>query len=172
MWGLPERFNESGARIKLWIPAGLVIPYIKPKTVKRIRIRCKEGKTRYCTISGSSSGAMIFGTNEQFYIVVESELDAMLINQEAEDIITTIALGSAQARPDSIAHELLKKAIRILVALDTSTDEKKEKAGYREFFWWKNHFEQVVRWPTVFGKDPADAQKNGLSIRNWIIAGL
>ena len=115
---------------------------------------------------------MILGNSRDHIIIVESELDAMLIHQEAGDIVTTIALGSAQARPDALSSNILTKAKLILIALDTGTTEKKEKAGYREWLWWQKHFKQSRRWPTIKGKDPGESYKNGVSIRDWVMAGI
>ena len=102
-WGLPEKLNPDGKEIKLWIPVGLLIPYIKDNIIKRIRVRRTNSTNRYYTVPGSSAEMMILGNSRDHIIIVESELDAMLIHQEAGDIVTTIALGSAQARPDAVS---------------------------------------------------------------------
>jgi hypothetical protein len=115
---------------------------------------------------------MILGNNRDHIIIVESELDALLIHQDAGDVVTTIALGSAQARPDGLSSNILSNAKLILIALDTGTTEKKEKAGYSEWLWWKKHFRQSRRWPTIKGKDPGESHKNGVSIRDWVMAGV
>jgi hypothetical protein len=115
---------------------------------------------------------MILGNSREHIVIVESELDAMLIQQEAGDVVTTIALGSAQTRPDAVSHKILSNAKLILVALDTGTTEKREKAGYREWLWCQKHFRQSRRWPTIKGKDPGEAYKNGVSIRDWVMVGI
>ena len=171
-WGLPEKPNTDGREINLWIPVGLIIPYIKDSVIKRIRIRRTNSTSRYYTLPGSSAEMMILGNSRDHIIIVESELDAMLIDQEAGDIVTTIALGSAQTRPDAQSTNILTKAKRILIALDTGTTEKKEKAGYREWLWWQERFKQCRRWPTIKGKDPGESYKNGVNIRDWVMAGL
>ena len=171
-WGLPEKLNSDGKEIKLWIPVGLLIPHIRGNTIKRIRVRRTNSTNRYYTVPGSSAEMMILGNSRDYIIIVESELDAMLIHQEAGDVVTTIALGSAQARPDTVSHKILTQAKLILIALDTGTTEKKEKAGYREWLWWQKHFKQSRRWPTIKGKDPGEAHKNGISIRDWVMAGI
>jgi hypothetical protein len=171
-WDLPEKQNPDGKEINLWIPVGLIIPYIRDNNIKRIRIRRTNSTNRYYTVSGSSAEMMILGNNRDHVVIVESELDALLIHQDAGDVVTTIALGSAQARPDTPSTNILTQAKLILIALDTGTEEKKEKAGYREWLWWKKHFKQSKRWPTVKGKDPGEAYRNGVSIRDWVMAGI
>ncbi len=108
-WGLPEKLNPDGKEINLWIPVGLLIPYIKDNSIKRIRVRRTNSTSRYYTVPGSSAEMMILGNSRDHIIIVESELDAMLIHQEAGDIVTTIALGSAQARPDALSTNILTK---------------------------------------------------------------
>lgn len=171
-WGLPEKLNPDGKEIKLWIPVGLLIPYVKDNSIKRIRVRRTNSTNRYYTLPGSSAEMMILGNSRDHIVIVESELDAMLIHQEAGDLVTTIALGSAQGRPDGLSNNILTQAKLILIALDTGTTEKKEKAGYREWLWWKKNFQQSRRWPTIKGKDPGESYKNGVSIRDWVMAGI
>jgi len=171
-WGLSEKLNSDGKEIKLWIPVGLLIPYIKDNTIKRIRVRRTNSTNRYYTVPGSSAEMMNLGNSREYIIIVESELDAMLIHQEAGDVVSTSALGSAQARPDALSYDILTKAKLILIALDTGTTEKKEKAGYREWLWWQKHYRQGKRWPTIQGKDPGESYKNGVSIRDWVMAGI
>ena len=101
------------------------------------------------------------------YVIVESELDGLLIHQEAGDVVGVIALGNAQARPDIEAHQALEQASVILIALDT------DKAGAKEAWqWWAKQYRQARRWPCINGKDPSEARKNGLDIRTWTLAGL
>lgn len=170
-WGLPEEINEkTGKPKKLWLPEGLIIPYIVNGKIVRLRIRrSNPGEyARYVVVSGSSPAPMVLGGGESTAcIIVESELDALLIHQEAGDIVTTIALGSAQARPDATTAEILKAADTILLALDE--DDAGEKEVWR---WWKNHYPQALHWPVPIGKDPGEAFQAGLDIRAWVQAGL
>jgi len=126
-WGLPEKLNPDGKEINLWIPVGLIIPYIRDNSIKRIRVRRTNSTNRYYTVPGSSAEMMILRNNRDHIVIVESELDAMLIHQEAGDIVTTIALDSAQARPDGLSINILKQAKLILIALDTGQQRKRRK---------------------------------------------
>ena len=167
-WNLPAEINENGHPKKLWIPAGLVIPYESGGNVIRIRIRNTQGATfqKYYLLQGSSNNPTIVGTLPGV-ILVESDLDAFLINQEAGDLVTVIALGSANMRPDKFTTDLLRRSNIILNALDC------DSAGIKSFWtWWKSYFPASIRWPVPFGKDPTDAYQQGLCIRDWIIAGL
>jgi DNA primase len=172
-WGLEPVFKDDGTPKKIWIPRGLTIPLCQDGKIYRIRIRRpkfalrSEADPRYYLLRGSDTRAMILGTDKPVSIIVESELDALLLHQEAGDLVNVISLGNAQTRPDQGAAEILKQSQLILVALDA------DQAGATESWrWWRDHYPQSHRWPSVAGKDPGDMLTAGVNIRTWIEAGL
>ena len=167
-WGLPEMLHEDGSVSKLWLPAGLVIPCHRDGILQRLKIRRDDpgDGLRYYMIQGSSSTPMIIG-NQEIYIIVESELDCLLLHQEAGDLVGVIALGSADMKPDKDIFDLLSHAKRILVSLDS--DEAGARASWK---WWMANFPNAIRWPIIKGKDPTEAYLNGLNLREWIKAGI
>ena len=170
-WGLETAFREDGTERRQWIPAGLVIPWIVNGAVQRLRVRrdnANDGK-RYVIVSGSCAGPMTWNLERSAAVViVESELDGLLITQQAGDLCAVVALGNAQAKPDRFTHEALKRAVCVLVSLDTGT------AGARASwaFWPGTYGGKMKRWPTVQGKDASDARLAGLDLRQWVIAGV
>ena len=167
-WGLPTKFKDDGQPSKLFIPAGLIIPYVKDKQIQKVKIRRHdpEDQQKYYIIPGSSPTPIIIG-NSRDIMILESELDAILVDQEAGDVISSIALGSAQIRPDSSNEYMLKQAGTILVSLDN------DEAGARAYWsWWKKHFPQSKRWPVPYEKDPTEAYQKGLNLRDWVLVGL
>lgn len=168
LWGL----DDNGK--KLWLPRGLVIPWIMDNDVHRIRIRRPEGDPRYYVVPGSSMSVMAIrrrdgsGTpaDRTAWVVVESELDAILIAQDAGDLVGVIALGNSSSRPDESVHHILLGADCILVALDADT------AGAMAWKWWRERYPQADRWPVPEGKDPGDYRKAGGDLCRWILAGL
>ena len=167
-WGLPPDQREDGRPRLVWLPGGLVIPHLDGGRVVRLRVRSPDpgGGPRYVVITGSGSKPMTWGT-EETRVLVESEIDGLLIHQEAGDLIGVIALGSAQARPDVETDRALKEAGLILVALDS------DQAGAKESWqWWAKHYPNAKRWPVVMGKDPTEAAHAGLDLRAWVLAGL
>ena len=111
---------------------------------------------------------MILSPERAAAVIVESELDGLLLNQEPGDLAGVVALGSAQAKPDRITHEALKAAAVILVSLDN--DDAGAKAAW--VFWPATYGGKVKRWPCIGGKDPSEARLNGLELRAWIITGI
>ena len=167
-WGLPEEHRNDGRPRHIWIPAGLVIPMLRDGQVVRLRIRRPEGEPRYVVVPGSFMGPILWTTEIRLAVIVESELDGLLLYQEAGDMMNVVALGSAQGRPDDVTVRLLEHMDIILVALDF--DEAGGKAAWQ---WWRKAYpEKVVRWPVPEGKDPGDYFKSGGSVRAWLSVGF
>lgn len=64
-------------------------------------------------ISGSTQSSSRYGEPSKPVIIVESELDAILIQQETSDLVCSIALGGVSKKPDVEfveLHQLLKKS--------------------------------------------------------------
>lgn len=171
-WGLPEQISkQTGKPKKLWIPRGLVIPCMAGEAVTRIRIRRpgedlrSETDPRYYFVPGSSPAILRIGDRARAYVVVESELDALLIAQEAGDLAGAVAMGTSSAKPDADTFAHLAAADVILLALDA------DAAGERGSSWWLDHFAHAERWPVPDGKDPGDIHRD-FDLRAWVLAGL
>jgi DNA primase len=120
-WGVDSALNDDGMEKRLWIPAGLIIPLIKNNKIMRLRIRRADpgDGPRYVIISGSRNAPLIIGEDRGAFVIVESELDALLLLQEAGDLVSIVAMGTATAKPDIESHKILKAAPVILISLDT-----------------------------------------------------
>jgi hypothetical protein len=110
---------------------------------------------------------MILEPDREVQVVVESDLDAMLLVQEAHGLVGAVSLGSAQKTPDEEAAALLRRIRLILVALDDD-----DAGGKAAWDWWLNHFPQARRWPPLEGKDSGDMWAAGVNLRDWIEAGI
>jgi len=166
-WGLPAEINqETGRPKKLWIPIGLVVPYIIDNIILRIRIRRPAGEPRYYVIPGSSMSILIFNALCKAFVIVESELDAIAVT-EASELVGAAAMGSSHAKPDKFTYAILRDSTQILNALDY------DKAGAAAMQWWKEQFpNNCDRWPVPQGKDPGEAYQLGTDLKSWIEAGL
>ncbi|MBU4449594.1 MAG: zinc-binding protein [Proteobacteria bacterium] len=169
-WGLDPSLKEDGAERRQWLPGGLVIPCIGGGAVSRLRIRRDNpgDGARYVIVSGSSSAPITWNLERAVAVIVESELDGLLLNQESGDLAGVVAMGTATAKPDRITHEALMSAAVILVSLDT--DNAGAKASWQ--FWPETYGGKVKRWPCVGGKDPSDARLGGLDLRSWVVTGI
>jgi len=164
-WGLPEERRDDGRLKALWIPAGLVIPYIRDGVIHRLRIRRPAGEPRYYVLPGSASSTMLLGRERRAFVVVEAELDAIAVMAN-NALAGAVGLGSVSAKPDAEACEILRGALQILVSLDY------DEAGAKAMTWWKEHFGRCERWPVPQGKDPGEAFGMGTDLGLWILGGL
>lgn len=171
-WGLdPETHPETGRPRKVWLPAGMVIPSRRKAGISAIKIRraawTPEDKfPKYAAVSGSAVLGMALGGQNKPVVALESELDALLVHQEAGDLAAVLALGSASARPDADADAWLRAAPALLLALDF------DDAGMSAATWWWRQYPGAILWPVPDGKDVGDLPGLGISIRDWVEAGL
>lgn len=170
-WGLPTIINENEKPKKLWIPRGLVIPYIVDGHIMRIRVRrpaddLDGNAMKYYFVPGSSAEAMLIDEGRDAYVVVESELDAILISQHSGDVVGVVSVGTATGRPDERCHESIANASTLLIALDA------DDAGVKNFCWWRDRYGQAERLE-IFGgaKDPGDMNQK-VDLRAWIMSAL
>lgn len=174
---LPVKVDDRGNTPAVWIPEGLVIPCHRNGIIQKVNIRRSvrgnlnappEDGNRYVMVAGSHGRInMLLGESKDYFVVVESDLDAILLHQLAGDIVTVVALGSAANKPDCRIMKMLEKARVILVALDN--DEAGIKATYG---WWLPCFPNARRWLVPNGKDPGEGYQSGLDLKIWVQAGL
>jgi hypothetical protein len=170
-WGLDPKYRDDGKEKKLWIPAGITIPYYLDGTLHRVRIRRWDGDPRYYWVPGSGNQTMLLrrkaGTHlPDAAVVVETELDAIALHHAVGDLVHVVALGSSSAKPRTPVYDLLQRCTSVLVAADF------DQAGITAWQWWGNTFAQAQLWPSPAGKDVGDAAQAGLPLRDWIVDGL
>ncbi|EFL53031.1 P4 alpha zinc-binding domain protein [Solidesulfovibrio fructosivorans JJ]] len=186
-WGLPpvegkpDKSGKPTLKKTFWIPRGLVIPHFAgtapDSPVARLRIRRPEAdrrefraETKYYVIPGSNMDAMILGRDARAFVVVESELDALMLHHVAGDLAGAVSVMTASVRKiEAGVLETLHDALAILVALDA---EGKDGAGAKGCARWMASFPRAKRWPVPVGKDPGEAFEKGANLRAWILAGL
>ncbi|BBD08470.1 primase-helicase zinc-binding domain-containing protein [Desulfovibrio ferrophilus] len=189
-WGLPHEMNpRTGKPRKLWIPAGLVIPIFHDGQLHRVRVRRPKpgpfGPKKYCWVPGSGSGTMVLSPGARAFVAVEAELDAMLCDFATGDDVGALGLGTISAKPDAWTHGVLSQSLTILNALDfesfvpTDSSEKAQLEAERKVRqqrrvrdWWQVTYDHAERWPVPEAKDPGEAFAAGVSIADWIKAGL
>lgn len=190
-WGLPSELNDRGRPRKLWLPVGLVIPYVRDGVLFRLKIRrVKAGdalppelapafehgpkwarSAPYVAVTGSAECSFFLpghGADDRPLpvVVLESELDVLLLRQAAGDLAHVLAMGSASNRPDAGVVDVLHAAPVILLALDF------DAAGASAARWWLERFARAEVWPVPEGKDPNEARLAGHDLRAWLEAGL
>jgi hypothetical protein len=178
-WGLPVEINpETGKPKKLWLPLGLVIPVLADCLVVQLRIRRPEGDLRYFVVPGSNRAPLVTRRDAEAYVVVESGLDAILLDGLAGDLVGVVAMGNDSAKPPADLFPVLTQAAHLSICLDSDAPRKNpatgrmESPGAKSSLWWLSQFRQAERIPVIGGKDPSEAFKAGVDIRAWVLAGL
>ena len=159
-WGL-----DSG---KLALPAGVVIPCWRDDKLVRLRIRQSkpDAKPKYWTVAGSVGVPLIIDNGRDTVIILESDLDAILIDQEVGNLTSVIALGSCSGKPDIEAHELITRSKRVLLSPDY------DDAGKQSAKWWFGNYKDFKIWAVPDGNDVGDYALMGGDINEWIRLGI
>ena len=163
----PSEFGLVGEK-KVIIPKGLVIPWKN----SRVRFRCEQPvkDNRYLCLTGSkATDLMTIGTTQNVTgVVVESELDAILLDQETTRPLFILALGSVNMMPNQQLSARLNHCPLIMVALDT------DSAGTAWSCKWLKTFGNAIRTPIPkrYGKDITDLWKSGVDLNVWMSVAL
>jgi DNA primase len=167
-WELSCELKENGKARKLWLPAGIVIPSFSADQVIKVKIRrsdWKEGDEwpKYVEVSGSKQTPSIFGnTALSCALIVESEIDGLIVQQEAADLLFCVALGGSTKPLDVKTDELLRTTNLILFLPDF------DEAGASAWVKWKKKFPSIQRVLTPFEKSAGDYFQNGGNLRGWL----
>lgn len=164
-WGL-EPDEDVGDR--LWLPAGIVIPWFVDGALWRVTIRRPiEGPKKYYNVPG--------GTNTLFNVdslmpgrpavLVEGVFDAWAIHQAMGERCGVVASGTTGARR-VVWMVRLALCRPVLVAFDS------DPAGEEAAAWWLDALGQSARRWRPLIDDPAEMMKRGMDVRGWIEAGL
>lgn len=172
-WGLEPQIKDDGKARKQWLPMGITIPTFSHEgAIVKIKVRrtdWKEGDKfpKYVEIAGSKQAPSVYGNiSLQNALILESELDAMLVQQQAADLVYCVALGGSTKPLDRYTDQLLRKAQIILFCPDF------DEAGAIAWAKWKNMFPNIQRILTPDGKGAGDAYLAGVDLREWIFSGL
>lgn len=173
-WGLESVLKEDGKLKRLWLPRGLVIPCFSGNgDVLKINIRRldwhEEDKLgKYIKVTGSIKAPAVYGdVNKRVAIILESEFDAILIQQFAADVCFCIATGGSTQPLDIYTDHLIRKSILFLICPDV------DAAGAKFLHKLQEQYKQAKLWPSPKGKSPGDALKDHkVDLREWVMQGL
>jgi hypothetical protein len=159
-WG-----GEAESRVCL--PAGILIPTEAQGTLWAIKVRLPAGNPKYQYVAGSRRalfGSILLATAEpaEAMIVAEGEFDAMLLCQEAGDLVGVVTLGSASGTIETRWLWELRHARRVLVAYDLDTTGRRSAEGLAAV-------SRRIRIARPIGaKDLTDMHRAGGDIRAWV----
>jgi DNA primase len=156
------------------MPSKLLIPsYNSQGNLIRIRFRIDNpalGQERYRISRGSNPNLPypLGVSSRKPVMIVESELDAILIAQEAGDHVGVLAMGTTGAKlSPAMTRYLTDRIPIILISLDNDQSGKEKTTKLM------NQLPNAIDWPVPekYGKDPGEAWKR-INLRAWVDAGL
>lgn len=172
LWGLPA--PTDGKRHAVWLPRGIVIPCEIEGTLWYVKIRRAAGTPKFVNVKlpASTSGVALFGAENllrsKTVVLCEGEFDAILLKQEAGDLVGVATFGSA-----SLAHFDLKQWGRFLLPvarffISFDVDGRSETGA-------NALCDLSARMQRVFipqlrpsDKDLTDFHKSGGCLRDWL----
>lgn len=165
-WGLPEELNDKGNQKRVWLPRGIVIPWVIGDDVWRVNIRRPSGDPKYIGPAGWANA--LYNVDQLLVnkpaILVEGELDALTLKQTAGDLIAPVATGSTGGARGVRWIAKLALCSRVLVAFDA------DEAGEEARRYWLNVLQNGQYWRPFWG-DANGMQQDGADVRGWVLAG-
>jgi DNA primase len=122
---------------------------------------------KYLYVRGSMKCPATFGDSSlNAGILVESEFDALLLQQQAGDLVFAIANGGSRKPLDASTDHLIRKTQKILLCPDDDN-------GGDFLQNLLEVYQNMILWPAPIGKSPGDALKyHRIDLRSWIIQGI
>lgn len=157
-----------GAADKVYLPQGIIIPWIIGGNIWKINIRQSYGEPKYILVSGSANGlynADSIYPNEPV-IMVESELDALLLQSQLPESYAVVATGSASGSRLLRWVAEVKLASSILLAFDN------DEAGENAFLWWHKRLKDKSQRLTPIHHDVTDMMHAGVDLQAWVMDAL
>ena len=161
-------YNPAAGEVGgLYVARGVVLPCFVDGAVQYVKVRRPVPPLpgpKYKQVKGSK--AALYGLDRlegrRVVVICEGELDAVLLWQEAGDLVDVVAVGSASGRPVLAHLTRLAGAGRWLVALD------RDRAGEKGAAWWGDYSARVRRVRPLQGNDLTDFHQAGGDLRAWI----
>jgi DNA primase len=171
-WESPEYWGLSGDHKKIHLLRGIVFPWLVGSEVWKVTFR-RDGKNilkeeRYRPIAGG--GKPLYQINalrpNAPVMLVEGELDALSVRQEAGDLLAVVATGSTAGGRLERWIGRLALCSTMHVAFDA------DAAGDEAAAWWcKTLGSRARRWRPYWGDANAMLQ-GGVDLRTWVREGL
>jgi DNA primase len=174
-WGLPAERGQTNKPQVVWLPRGIVIPWLIYDQLWRVNIRRPKDDPKYVGPAGWKSALYIvdqFGADsgssdaqQRPIVLVEGELDALTVYQHTGDLVAAVATGSTGGARYLKWIAWLAAAPLVLIAYDA--DEPGEKAsGY-----WLDALPNARRW-RPFWQDANAMAQDGADLLAWVESGL
>lgn len=170
-------YNPTSRKLSgLWVDRGITLPYYLAGQLRAINVRRSDmflkqnpAKAKYVMVQGSQRD--FFGVDHLSHkpdlVIVEGEFDAMLVWQQANDLVDVLTMGAAGKVARELSLIYLVSAKRVFVATDN--DQAGDAGAIK---WLKLVGERGQRCVVPNGKDVTDFWKQGADLRCWLMQTL
>lgn len=165
---IPGDFNQWRMIEGMNVPCGITIPWFASGALWAVKVRRAYGTPKYQQIKGGNINGL-YGADQlgqhNIALFCEGEFDALLVQQEAGELVAPVTLSSATAILNSRWYVELTHCQRILVAYDRDVAGQK---GTQRLLTLSPRFREIA---VPQGKDMTEFYLSGGDIYNWV-AGI
>lgn len=161
-FGLPPQQDALGLEKQLFLPRGIVIPWVVEGRIWKVTIRRFLTESRYHMLPGGSNA--LYGvdtiTPGKPVVITEGVFDALAVKQEAGDLVAAVATGTSWARSVRSIAKLARASVQL-------ASHDVDKAGDDAALYWTGVLGATAkRWEPLL-KDPGEMLSAGFDIRQW-----
>jgi DNA primase len=171
-WKSPECWGLPTDHKKIYLLQGIIFPWLVQSEIWRVTFRRDSEAVpkdqRYKPIAGGGRPLYQIHTLRPNApaMLVEGELDALSVTQEAGDLLAVVATGSTAGGRLERWIGQLALCSSVLVSFDA------DSAGDEAAAWWlKALGPRAKRWKPYW-EDPNQMLQSGVDLRTWVREGL
>lgn len=166
VWGLSEEQTDKD-EAEIRIPEGIILPWVVQGAIWKLSVR--RPTREYFQVLGSSDALYNVDSIRpgQPVFLFESEFDALSIEQEAGDLATAVATGSASK---GLTGRWLSRILPASYILQSFDGDDAGENGAAE---WLKCLppEKTIRW-RPWAHDGNDMLRAGMPVRLWVEMGV
>lgn len=164
LFGLPEKFQNSGQPLDLKIPRGVTIPNYAAGRLRGLRVRRPKSDQKYWIVDASHNE--LFGTDDligdSVFVLCESEFDCMSIWQSFGHVVSPLATGGTTKARGNASLELLSQSHCVQIAFDA------DGSGDTAAQWWIDQLGNAERLRPI-AHDVNEMLSSGDNLKFWIM---
>ncbi len=166
---IPGDFRDWREIAGLNVPCGICIPWFAVDELWAVKVRRGCGLPKYVQIAGGSTHGL-YNADALYQhttaLFCEGEFDALLVAQEAGELVAPVTLGSAATRLTARWYGMLVGHRTIFVSYD------RDDAGKRGMERLLKLSPRFCELPVPCGKDISDFYLNGGDLYAWLTGAL
>ncbi len=162
---IPGYYTQWTKLFGLSVPCGILIPWIRHDDIWALKVRRASGQPKYQMVKGSKPHipyTLVDGQCNENAVLCEGEFDAMLLHQEAGDVVDVYTLGSASKRINQRNRTALLPYRKVWLAYDN------DEAGQNRVKQLQCASARMKPTQIPNNGDITDAFLNGHDLKEWI----